>query len=900
MQDDILNAPVRMVAIHSGKYEFADVLLDAPLHLMGPNNIGKTTLIAMLQFLYLDNYQGMHFSHSRSETKRYYFPHTGSYILFECRTAEGFRVVAVHGLGPARQYDFERFSYRGKLELDDFLDAERQIREPDAVKARLAAKGYTRLEPRHLRAALSGVGDDREVRLGLVPLRDRSQYERFRFLFCNLLRLAQLRQDALKELLIEIYRNEFQQLQIDLSIEYRERFARLDRDAQTVRELRLVEKNVRRLFELVAERDEARGKLPVLWQELGRRFVARETEYKAQKVAKQERREQLEVQELTLKQERTQLSGQRDEHLRELGVLSGRLQEVEAERAQFVDFMPDWAVQRRKDLERETAALQAQLGGVDGERPERIERRIAELHTEQESTIRLRDSLEKMLLGAFRKDFSDEQIGQLFRLLNPALLELAVEAAEVRDEVMLKQYLQQLLAQIQGDVFEQEWGRLDMVAVPMHDVSRMTDPEVLRTRLEDLAGQISRETGRLAAARDRVGLEKKLKSLQTEATMLDVKLARWEELEQKGACVKEWTQDVARLTVESEVLGRKVNEAAEQLLQLEKERQQVSAAIQQVDSALRELLEMQRRLTAPAGHWQAAEEEVEIPADFSDLYEMYRRIVAIERRLADETQVMLAVVQDVSYGRCEGDTEAETLQRLREAVDALDNKELALHKAWTDMAVGLRSSFSALGHDLERLQGKVRDLNRRMGQVEVSNLMAVRLIVREHPEWTRRIQAVCDMQEDLPLFGTVGPSPEMEALGALLEQTQLVQLTDLFDLHFEIQGADQKTRMYTNLDKIESNGTTITIKVLVHLMLLRDLMSGGRARIPFYLDEVSSLDHDNIAGIIRQARALDFTPILASPESVEEVDRIYVLSENEHGKMVLDGHALIELQQGHE
>ena len=51
MSDDILCAPIRMVAIHSGVYEFAEVLLDAPLHLMGPNNIGKTSLIAMLQFL---------------------------------------------------------------------------------------------------------------------------------------------------------------------------------------------------------------------------------------------------------------------------------------------------------------------------------------------------------------------------------------------------------------------------------------------------------------------------------------------------------------------------------------------------------------------------------------------------------------------------------------------------------------------------------------------------------------------------------------------------------------------------------------------------------------------------------------------------------------------------------
>ena len=158
----------------------------------------------------------------------------------------------LHGLGAARQYEFERFAYRGRFEKEDYLHQDRRIREADDVKAQLADKRFVKLEPQHLRAALSGVGDDRDVRLGLVPLRDRRQYDRFRFLFCNLLRLALLRQDELKELLVEIYRNEFQQMEIDLSVEYRERFNRLKRDAQAVNDLRWIEKDVARLLEIVA------------------------------------------------------------------------------------------------------------------------------------------------------------------------------------------------------------------------------------------------------------------------------------------------------------------------------------------------------------------------------------------------------------------------------------------------------------------------------------------------------------------------------------------------------------------------------------------------------------------------------------------------------------------------
>ena len=55
-----------------------------------------------------------------------------------------------------------------------------------------------------------------------------------------------------------------------------------------------------------------------------------------------------------------------------------------------------------------------------------------------------------------------------------------------------------------------------------------------------------------------------------------------------------------------------------------------------------------------------------------------------------------------------------------------------------------------------------------MGKVTVSNLEAVKLIVRERPQWTKRIKSLCDLQDDLPLFGDVdATSSDMEELGGI-------------------------------------------------------------------------------------------------------------------------------------
>jgi len=130
--------PTRLVLIRSGKYEFGEVELIRPLHLIGPNNVGKTSLISTLQFLYIDQQQKMHFARDLEQTRKYYFPDPDSYILFECLSPTGYRVLGVHGLGPVKSYAFERFSYSGELKLDDFIGDERQVRPNNEIRSRLS------------------------------------------------------------------------------------------------------------------------------------------------------------------------------------------------------------------------------------------------------------------------------------------------------------------------------------------------------------------------------------------------------------------------------------------------------------------------------------------------------------------------------------------------------------------------------------------------------------------------------------------------------------------------------------------------------------------------------------------------------------------------------------------
>ncbi|MEZ4806268.1 MAG: hypothetical protein R2815_02180 [Flavobacteriales bacterium] len=130
----------------------------------------------------------------------------------------------------------------------------------------------------------------------------------------------------------------------------------------------------------------------------------------------------------------------------------------------------------------------------------------------------------------------------------------------------------------------------------------------------------------------------------------------------------------------------------------------------------------------------------------------------------------------------------------------------------------------------------------------------------------------------------------------------LLNYTDLFKLRFSVTGDDGKTHHYNDLKQVESHGTTVTIRVIFSLLVLRRLLREDsvtkepQCRIPFFLDEVHSLDSLNRRAILVSAEKLGFIAITASPEHIGEVDAWYFL-QPQLGRVTLDHHQRITARQ---
>ncbi|MFO8071745.1 MAG: hypothetical protein R6V85_07700 [Polyangia bacterium] len=883
--------PTKILLLNCGKFDFAQVDIDAPLHLVGANNVGKTSLIALLQLLYIDDQRKMHFARDFAETRRYYFPDVYSYVLFECLTPTGFKVVGARGLGPVRQYEFERFCYLGRLDVEDYVDDEHRIRSHEEILPALADRDFARLQPRHLRAALTGVGDNRGVDLRLVPARHGGTYSRFRKVFNNILRLSHLKQDELKRLVLDVFDAEFQQRSIDLAKTYAHGFERVRKDSQELRDLKLLEEDIKSLLEHIEKREDCRRVLPALWEALGRALTGARSELDREKRDLEGELDQSEQRKRSLDERIEALRQRRDDSANRMAGLEYELRRLDSERERFADFVVEWEEQRKRNLSESIDSLAFKLGQSKREPQSRVEARLYKLENEIELRERRLEGLASSAVHWLRERFEDEELEDVFRLLNPGLLDSKLEGEDaggrVYDPERATGSLRELLSWRDGRIVRGMGVELDLDEIDAPGLSRHANPGVIRDELEDLLGQLESQREALAAARDAERLTKEKRELEVEQEALIRELGDWGKLRELESREDEWRSELESLQARREAAEREEKEC-------EKERERIVRGIEKTkrgcDDVERQRLALEdetRDLRRPPAEWPLVEVEG-LPEDFEELVSRYRRVYRDEQIRQQRVSEILDRIERQTYGVYTAQDESATVRALKEQLESIPEKERAVQELWTSIAVGIKKSLSSIARDIDILKGQIQALNRRIGGVTVSNLTSLRLLVHERPDWVEHIRKI-SLDEDMPLFADPrAVRSSLEDLGRLLSDHPRIDLEDLFDLRFEVETPDGKLRTHAHLDAIESNGTTVTIKVLVNLVLLSGLLEGANVHIPFYLDECSSLDNDNLAAIVEAAREMGFVAVLASPDAMDAAERLYFIEEGSNGRVVLD------------
>jgi len=884
------NGPTKIILINSGKYEYAEVELDGAIQIVGRNNSGKTTLINTLQFLYIDERSRMAFgSYTLDQTLDYYFSSEHSYVLFECRTLRGLAVVGWRGASKTSGADPERFYYTGPYHREDFLNEEGRIREPKEISGLLADRDFQLLnKAAEHRAVLSSGAGQRNNGLGIVALNDGERFSDFRDTLKNLLNLANISQHQMRERLLMLASLPTDYIAIDARRVLGEDYEQLSRERLEFKQFKLHEQDVRGIIELFNERQ-------VLWGQLNYRWLDLKTRKQKFDDAHAKQLETLKndirLADETAKKAKSALESKRHEKeglLEQKAPIEAQLSVLETNKRIYGAFAEQLEQVALDNLEHQLNDLINRQREASTETVESVRSQLQAAEAKVATTTTSIQHFSRLAVTALREHLADDAIARLFDVLNPALLGLSVGRAGItlsnQSEVIAR--LRELVSRINDGVYQDDSMTIRLGA--QGDVlSKFESIEALERELDRETKSVTRLTALLEAVTQRDEIASKIDKLRADKQTQADRLAAFRQFQNALTREKEMRDQVAQL-------GRAIAAAAAAISDLDAKldgiRDQLTALgnkKKDAETQYREILkryeECQKRIALFKAGPRA---DAEIPDDFDSAVSFYLNEHRREAELSTKLESAFAKL-GVFADRYKGNDEAETLRNLEQELDALPKREEALQLRWNSHIHGLKGRFQEVLNDLRLIESAKDKLNRALAQVHVSDLKAVKLIVERQSDEVALIERLASIDE-LNLMDDTAPLDKvLERVRSKLDRNPVTRITDLFTLGVAVTTADGKTKKYADFHQVESDGTTITIKVLFNLLVLKSLLHKDDVAIPFFLDEIETLDPANRRAVIQTAKKLGFIAITAAPSAVGEVDACYFLEPDKRGRVVL-------------
>lgn len=887
--------PLKIILINSANCQYAEFDLSDSLHLVALNNRGKTSIINTLQFLYIDNYKELDMGHPLDKTWKHYFPQMGSYVLFELNTLAGRKVFGLAATGMGAQP--EKFMLDAAYEVKDFLlrDGDNYTpRKPESLFPLLGARLRKRgLEAKQHRDLLKPLHPKKNPD-GLGIIGDTNDYSLFKRLFKQLLQLKGITIKDLKDQIEQVNQRMMEREQvINVQREYSEPYAEIQKRKNELERLQASEIPITDLLDLNERQTSLRGRLRSYSLKADSLFVAEDQLLQNRKAEHSDNKRRLEEEQLPAirvqKEERQHKSNALNQRL---GVVKEFIRNHEKAEKLCREIVIELEQNKLVNLEADVTTLQKRLYQAEDADLAQLEKTLQSRQQRQEDYQAQLQRITDTLFVRLKPLLDIQQQKQLYRITNNELWRLFDgQGFELHDPKALQDFLQQTLPMDENAYWDLPGLRLKLSGISTTNLHALGNPEFLQSEIRQLGEEISKLQQQINSVREQAKLRQELGGLRQQIKACEGLITQYQQWQQNQAHYQEALEERELLDGQIEQLESEVSQLEEQRLVFDQEIRRHGEAISKAALEMEALKHQKIWLEKhPPDHDWAV---IEVNYDallFADLYERYKesykelqdKNLDIERKLTQLRNLFpqLAGLHNVA-----------ALHYLREQLEAIPEKKKNINDQWK----GIFTSFSAhcrgMIDSVEAIDSYLADLNRLLGKQQISNLQSVKILL-ETNQWHRRIRKIQEWREDdLPLFGGIdevqGDKLQQE-IKPLLDKGK-ISIADLYDLKLLVVDQYGLEKQYESL-QLESNGTSITVKTIIFISMINKAMEGRQRlgeniRIPFYVDEIDSLDDVNAQNIHDTAQKLGLIPIFASPKGSGICKRLYQLENNQYGKL---------------
>ena len=868
----------RLIILNSDIYSKADIELDNcnSLQIVGPNNIGKSTLIYALNFLFIIDGREMTFSGNRTGDKttfNHYFPSiNSSFIIFEIFKNRYYSILVKKNAEGNLDYYKIDSEYKEELYFMETANGQK-IKKFDSLLSEFATNGIEHSKFSNRRDVFNFVYQKGKRNNGVVWLNQsvnqdgRGISNNFSKIYKYLINSKLINNDSLKESLIIADNKENESVSFS---------KKNQKDIQTLlkhnRDIKVI-KSIQRSFsdfkELV---NQYKGKSAILSelifafnQQYSSLYSELGTSVSKMKTERAEKRthlnETLNPKEKELNQLIGKITNQIEQKQKDLDSKEKLVLEIKSfEDLQFLELSFQNLDKDRKNIESQITLIENQkLSSRE------IESNIQKAESKISIVKNQVDSYSNQLIHRISDNQENKEL--LNRILSKDITSLSsdnISAKIKQTENLMKLFdgaiklpndfkgkpiesIEELKKQIKQLEKEKE---INDKLLPI-----AKDLEKHRKDLSDINFKIKTLTEKIHKLKQLPTLEKELEALKVEFENL---------IKQK----EQSTKDVKLIEEEIRKLNETIEQASKEIFKKEKRIEEIQTWKVELEQLGIKPIEYQSTDSLDNIYKNLKrnfEERREIKLKKDSLFERLK--LKTETSFASETDFIKHV-----------DSELVTLEDKQKAIDGL------LKNISTQFANPCRTIYSRF----EEFNSFITNqFNSKIKKIKISDIDTLKIEIVENEKLIKDLNKIIQIRDLTSELIFNDQSENLNTLNKYLDNQTTITFNDLFDIKLHLHKKGQH-KVVDLKNQIESDGTDKMIRLVLIMSIINQIVvKDDENKIVLFVDEIGTIDEANRIEILNFCKEHNFIPISAAPlHPYDGFDKYYLVRRNK-GKIVV-------------
>lgn len=868
----------RIVILNSDIYSKSDIqLADCnSLQIVGPNNIGKSTLIYALNFLYIIDGKQMTFSGNRTGDKstiNHYFPSiNSSFIIFEIFKKRYYCILVKKNAEGLLDYYKIDSDYREEHYFEQAKEGQK-LKKFDNVLADLSAAGVEYSKYSNRRDLFNFIYQKGKKNNGVVWLSEgaiqdqREISNNFSKIYRYLINTKLIDNKTLKEALIIADNRENEQVEFS---------KKNQKDIQTLlkhnREIKIIRSIQKSFGDFKESVNQFKAKNQILSEIVYAFNALYNSTYHELNKHMAEKRQRIEAQRVLLSEElipkQTHLHrsvGGIDESIRQRQLkIDDHLASINRIKAyEGLDFMS----QTLSNLDHERKSIESKLTQIEDQKisSHELESKIAKLTIEVSKIGKNIDTYSGQLIHQISKSAKNKEM--LNAILSSEITSLPTESIKTNivklNSVMKlfdgaisipKDFKGKPIESI-DDLKKSKDEKLKEMKHLEQLLPMALDLEKFRSELSDVKRKIKEVNAKIDELNSLPKLEKSLQS---------------EEMEQK------------------ELITQK--EEAEKQLKLLND--QINKVNEELQTLITEITGNEKRIEK-IQEWKLKIEQSGItPFDYQTNESLDNLYNNFDRNFVERAEIKQTKDKLFESLKAKTETvfasETEFIQYIDSELVTIDDKQKSIDALLKNISTQFSIPCKTLINKFQEFEAFINNqFNSKIRKIRISDIDELKIEIIPNETLLRDLKKIMEIRDLTSELIFDDQSENLNILNRYLDNQSVIEFDGLFDikLHLDKKGHHKVVDLR---NQIESDGTDKMIRMVIIMSIIHQIViNDPENKIVIFVDEIGTIDEANRIEILNFCKENNFVPISAAPlHPYDGFDKYYLVRRSK-GKIVL-------------